>query len=499
MTSILPLDVEPAPTAADVPPSGRRVAPAWTVARKEWLELTRDARWHALLAVTLLLMAAALALGILRTHRLEREHRAAELGDRSVWTAQGAKNPHSAAHFGQYAFKPVGPLGLAEPGVDAFVGSAVYLEAHKQNEARFRTARDATLSARMGHLTLAFVLQTILPLLAILLGFAAFSGEREKGTLPQLLSLGVSPARLLLGKGLTAAGVLLGLLAIACLGVGLGLSWLGAGHLEEPAVLPRLAGLMVGHTLYLLGFLALALAVSARASSSRAALVGLLVFWLINCFIAPRLASDLVDQAVPLPSAEAFQQAVAQEKRSQFGHDETHPAFVAFRDRVLRRHGVARVEDLPVSFRGLSLREDDETGYRIFDRHFGALQARIERQDLLRSLAGPLFPMLALRPLSMAMAGTDNRHQHDFLRSSEGHRRRIQTAASQDLLDHARNGDNAYVADAALWERIPSFHYERPGGAWAYRGQWHNLASLVFWCLGTAAAAWGAALRPRLA
>ncbi|MBX6312386.1 MAG: ABC transporter permease subunit [Isosphaeraceae bacterium] len=200
--------------AAPAVPAGRAGSPAWAVARKEWTELARDARWKALIGVTLLLRRASLALGLLRLQRFERAHHAAA-GDRRVWTAQGAKNPHSAAHFGQYAFKPVGPLAVAECGVDEFAGNAVWLEAHKQNGAQFRTVRDGTLTARMGRLTLAFVLQAVLPLMAILLGFAAFSGEREAGTLPQLLSLGVRPRDLLLGKGLAGGMVLLGLLALA--------------------------------------------------------------------------------------------------------------------------------------------------------------------------------------------------------------------------------------------------------------------------------------------
>lgn len=272
MTSAtVPLDID-----ASAPPS---VNPVLLIARKEWLDIRRDARWRALALVTALLMLAALALGLLHAQRMEREHHAAEVGDRHVWTSQGAKNPHSAAHFGQYAFKPIGPLALAEPGIDAYVGSAVYLEAHKQNEVQFRTARDATLAARMGHLTLAFVFQTVLPLMAILLGFAAFSDEREQGTLRQLLSLGVRPVDLLLGKALASAGVLMGLLLLASAGLAVGLALFDPHHLTEAGGDgPRLVGMVLCYTLYLLGFLALALAVSARARSSRTALVGLLVF-----------------------------------------------------------------------------------------------------------------------------------------------------------------------------------------------------------------------------
>ncbi|WP_165250489.1 ABC transporter permease [Paludisphaera soli] len=477
---------------------GVPVNPIATVARKEWLDVRRDSRWRALVVVTLLLMLASLATGLAQIRRLEAEHRAAEQGDRRAWTAQGAKNPHSAAHFGQYAFKPAGPLALADPGVDAYAGNAAYLEAHKQNEVQFRAARDATLAARMGRLTPAFVLQTVMPLMALLLGFSAFSGEREKGTLPQLLSLGVRPTHLLLGKGLAGAGVLLGLLALACVGLAAGLRAIPSGHEAQAGDGLRTAGLFLAYALYLVGFLALALAVSARAPSSRSALVGLLGFWLVNTFVAPRLATDVVDEALPLPTAQAFRDAVAADKRALFGHDETHPGFVAFRDRVLARYGVKRVEDLPVSFRGLSLREDDEAGYRIFDRHFGRLEAEIERQDALRSLPGFLFPMLALQPVSMAMAGTDNRHHHHFVRAAEAHRRAIQTAASQDLIDHARNGDESYVAPASLWDAIPAFHYERPGAAWAWRGQAANLASLAAWSSACCLLAWAAARRPRL-
>jgi len=498
MTSVTNLPTEIAPNPSGHGQSTVFVNPVMTVARKEWLDIRRDARWRSLAAATLLLMLAALASGLLQIRRLDHEHHVAESGDRLVWTSQGSKNPHSAAHFGQYAFKPVGPLALADPGVDAYVGNAAHLEAHRQNEVQFRAARDATLAARMGHLTPAFVLQTVLPLMAILLGFSAFSGEREKGTLPQLLSLGVRPVHLLLGKALAGISVLMGLLLLACVSLAVGLVVLAPHQAVEPGDGMRLAGMFLGYVLYLVGFLALALAVSAQASSSRSALVGLLVFWLLNTFVVPRLATDLANEARPLPTAQTFRDAMAQDKRALFGHDETHPGFLAFRDRVLKQYGVRRVEDLPVSFRGLSLREDDEAGYRVYDRHFGKLASQVERQDALRSTPGLLFPMLALQPMSMAMAGTDNRHHHRFVQAAETHRRLIQAAASQDLIDHAKNGDSNYVAPDSLWDQIPSFHYQRPSAAWAWQSQWLNLLSLLLWCSVSCFLAWRAALRPRL-
>lgn len=265
--------------------------------------------------MTLLLMLGSLASGLLRLQPLDREHHAATDGDRRVWTSQGAKNPHSAAHFGRYAFKPVGPLAVADPGVDEFAGNAVWLEAHKQNEAQFRTARDGTLVARMVRLSLAFVLQAILPLLAILLGLSAFTGEREAGTLPQLMSLGLRPKHLLLGKGIAGAVVLMGLLVLSATGLGAGLAAFGPGVIWEAGEGVRFGGLFAAYCAYLTGFLALSLAASARARSSRAALAGLLGFWLANVFVVPRLATDLVRQAEPLPTGQQFRAGIAEARK----------------------------------------------------------------------------------------------------------------------------------------------------------------------------------------
>lgn len=470
--------------AADAGATGARVLnPVALVACKEWLDLWRDQRWRALAWVCLALSLGALLQGLIVHERAHHQHDAAEQADRRVWTAQGAKNPHAAAHFGQYAFKPAGVLALADPGVDAYAGSMVWMEAHKQNDTQFRAARDASLVERMGRLTLAFVWQTVLPLVALLLGHAAMAGERSQGTLRPLLAQGLAPWQLLAGKLLALGASLLGLLAITSLGLwGLALAGDGAGTAGTADLAWRLTGMALAYAPYLLGFALLALALAAWLPDGRSALLLLLGFWLLNSFVAPRWASDHAAASNPLPSALAFRAELAADKKKQFGHDDSHPAFAAFKTRVLAEYGVQRIEDLPVSFRGLSLRADDEAGYRIYDAHFGRLQARIEQQDRTRAAAGWLLPMLALQPVSMAMAGTDNRHHHHFVQAAEAHRRRIQTAASDDLIRNARPGDTAYAAAASLWLRIPALQYTAPGAAWAAAPLGHHYAALWAWC-----------------
>lgn len=479
-------------------PPQRAVHPVWAIATKELRDLWSDLRWRTLAVLCLVLALAALLQGAVSAQRQHQHLHAAEQSDRRVWTAQGDKNPHAAAHFGQYAFKPVGALALADPGIDTHAGRAVWLEAHKQNDMQFRPARDADLAERMGRLSLAFVWQAVLPLLALMLGHAAIGVERTQGTLRPLLALGVRPWQLVVGKALAQSIVTGSLLALTCLALaGMALAVDGS-HGPVGAVsdgIWRVLGMAFAYLPYLLGFVLLGVAVAAAVPNDRVALLGLVAFWLVNTFVAPRVASDWVDRQLPLPTAQAFREAMAADKKQQFGHDEKHPGFQAFRQRVLSQYKVQRVEDLPVSFRGLALREDDEAGYRIYDKHYGQLQARLDAQDQLRAQMGWVFPQLALQPLSMAMAGTDNRHHHHFVQAAEAHRRVIQTAASGDLIRNARNGDAGYTAKAELWSQIPALQYQQPQAAWALQGLGVNLLMLWSWCLACALAAVVAAQR----
>jgi ABC-2 type transport system permease protein len=450
------------------------------VAAKEWLELARDRRLVALCALIVALMLGALAFGYAENARILRERDAATKADRELWVGQSAKNPHAAAHFGQYAFKPLSPLALADPGVDAYVGSAVWLEAHKQNETQFKQARDGGVGARLGSLSLAFILQTIAPLIVILMGFASFSGERESGALKQLLSVGARPRDILAGKALALIGAIFALLAPAFIGAALALFFfVDRERLSLADQFIRLCALGAGYAIYLAGFAFLALGVSALAKNSRAALVTLLAFWLANSFLAPRLATDAARAFAPTPTWLEFRAGVIQDKSKTFGHDESHPGFIAFRDETLKKYGVTRIEDLPVNFRGLALRKDDEAGYAIFDRHFGLLQSAFDRQDALRAAPGFLFPLLALRPISMAFAGVDSRSQFDFATAAEAHRRDIQNQVSDNIIHFAH--DNHYVAGPELWRKIGSFAYQAPGAIFAFAHSALPIAALLGW------------------
>ncbi len=90
----------------------------------------------------------AAAAQFLEVQRGDREKAEVAHLERSRWLSQGEKDPHSAAHYSIYAFKPSAPLAVLDPGIESYVGQAVWLEAHVQNDLLYRPKGEATALQR---------------------------------------------------------------------------------------------------------------------------------------------------------------------------------------------------------------------------------------------------------------------------------------------------------------------------------------------------------------
>lgn len=455
-----------------------------TIARKELTELSRDGRFRLLSAVILLLAVASTAAGWLQFTAVSRQHAEAQRETRSQWLNQQEKNPHSAAHYGVYAFKPASHLSIVDTGLDPYLGVAVWLEAHRQSEMQFRPAQDRTAIQRFGELNGAEVLLVLVPLFILLVTASAFAGEREQGTLRQLLSLGVSPRVLVAGKALgTLAAVGLVIVPVAGL-AGITMAWASAGsYLAGDA--SRTLALGATCLIYFLVVTGIGLAVSAWAPSSRVALITLVGFWFATSLVAPRVAADLAASRHPTPNAAEFQRAL---NRDLDDPDEARQRLARLREETLRRYNVSTLDALPVAFSGLSLQSGEDHGNEVFDRHFGRLHDQFSAQARIIQWAGLASPMLAARSLSMALAGTDFEQHRHFARAAEEYRRAIQRTLNDDIATHQVAGQ-PYLAGAELWSRVPDFTYEAPSTGWVLGRQATALAVLAGWALLAAGAA----------
>jgi ABC-2 type transport system permease protein len=468
------------------------------IARKEFIEMIRDGRFRWTAAVVLGLLIVSLLMGWKNHRAIAEQHQSAQRETREHWLDQGQKNPHSAAHYGIYAFKPRMPLSLVDTGVDAYTGVASYLEAHKQNEFKYRPAQDGTAVQRFGELTAAAVLQILLPLIIILLSFSAFAGEREQGTLRQLLSLGLTGRELALGKAFGIAGAL-GVLLIPATIIGVIALALTSENGAISASLPRMLIMGASYLVYFGIFVAVSLAVSAKAPSARLALVVLLAFWIVNSLIAPRAVSDLSKRIYPTPSSFEFAQGMHNDLENGIdGHNPEDQRQKELEARVLNQYNVSKLEDLPVSFAGIALQESEEYGNLVFDKHYNELWNRFEKQNRLQQIAAIIAPMLAARSLSMSMSGTDFAQHRDFASAAENYRRQFVKMMNDDMTYKAGKADFSYLAAPALWQTVPEFLYEAPAATKALKNQIISITVLSLWFIIACAVAFATITRMKI-
>lgn len=457
------------------------------IARKEFLELSRDGRFRIAGGIVLALLLSAAAFGWQWRQDLVRHHEAAVAQERSIWESQGEKSPHSAAHYGVYAFKPSGGLSFFDPGTDAYTGVTTWLEAHKQNQFLYRPATDGHALQRFGQLTAAAVLQVLFPLLIILLSFSAFAGEREAGTLRLALSQGVSRSRLLAGKALGVAASLAVLLLPAVL---VACAMLALTPEADGNLWIRVSLLACGYLLYLACFLLVSFAMSARAQSAQTALVALLGFWFLTCFVVPRAATDLAKRLYPTPSAQEFADALAADQESGIEGVDYNAYLETKTAELLQQYEAKTVEELPFNFAGWRLQTSEEYGNRIFDLHYSELWNRFESQDGLRRNLSVLSPTAAIRSFSMAMAGSDFVHFRHFAEAAEQYRRRLIEFLNADMREHAGEAGFAYLQSEELWSQAAAFAYQQPSAGWAWGRQLVAAAWLFVWFVVAALWAW---------
>jgi ABC-2 type transport system permease protein len=446
------------------------------IARKEFIEIQRDGRFRWTAAAVGSLLIAALLIGWKHYAQADRQIRDAGVKQRELWLNTPDRNPHAAAHHGMYVFKPVMPLSAVDDGIDEYAGASFFLEAHDQNLSQNKAAEDTTAVQRFGDASAAITLQTLIPLLILLLVFPVFAGEREQGTLRQLVSLGVSRRDLAIGKALGSAGLLMLLLIPATL-IGVLAMWLNTSHETLAASIPRMLVMALGYLVYFAVFIGLSLIVSAKAPTARLAFVALISFWFINCLVAPRIMADVARHMVRVPTTLEFLQAIDDDK-ARVPVAERQKRVV---EQLLAQYKVQKEEDLPVDPFGANLVEGEKSDSAIYERHINRLFDAYERQERIYNVGAVFAPTLSMQTLSMGLAGTDFKQHRHFADAVSAYRLRWLEILNEDIFHNRRPGELSYSRGRGLWEQIPEMNYEPPSLTWVLGNHTRSIVMLGGW------------------
>lgn len=468
---------------------------------KEWTEYRRDGRIMGILALLVLLVVVGLVTGWASLSEQQNQARQAQKNDKSVFLEQGVKNPHSAAHFSRMAYKPLPPLAVFDPGAAPYLGQVIWLEAHAQDPAMFRPAEDAPDISRLADLSVAGVLMLLLPLLIFLIGYSAFAGERERGTLRQIISSGPALKNLFMGKltAVAAVGIALAVVAIVISAI---LALTAPINVAPPDILSRGLGLILGYGLYGLAFAALALMASAYAKRATSALLVLLSLWALSVIVMPRVAASVAEHLHPTPKSIAFwtaTYAAIQENRPESDSADYKAAERLVLSRALGRDVTDdEVAAMALNRSGLRLEVSEVLDAQAYTAAYSELYATYARQKNVRRMFALFSPTIALQHLSSGLSGTDIAAHRSFAFDAESQRNVIVRKLNEDMMLNGAGQSFAYLAEADFWKSIPDYTYSPPTLSDAWRSVRWDFLLLGLWTALAVWIAWQAARKQRI-
>lgn len=452
-----------------------------TLLLNEWVLLNRNPWFVGLVLVLLLILGLTSYLGTAETKKLNELELSASSHIRAQWDNQEAGNPHNAAHYGTYLFKPTSALTGFDEGVNGVVGKTLYLEGHRQNEVQFSEASQSLMASRFGKLRPSLLLQLIIPLLLIFMVFSSIRSERESDRIRILLVQGGDFRSILFGKIIAYW-----LLSIIFLIFTLGLQLVLQSNFLTQEVILRTIFIGLGYAAFYWIICSFTAFLSVNMRQAGTALSVMLACWIVWGVFLPKISGTLAEQLYKLPTRQEFSAGMKADRASGLdGHNPEEEKLAFLKDSVLRQYQVASVEELPINFDGVMMQADEEIGNVVWDKHFGDLYAVLRKQKTVTQVSAIPNPLQSLQSLSMGLSGTDYFHHADFMLKAESYRRSfIKELNDKQAYGGSKTGDWEWKADQKFYQSLADFSYQSIPMNQLFKSLWSDMLILFGWVIG---------------
>lgn len=376
---------------------------------------------------------------------------------RKQWESIKEMNPHGAAHYGTYIFKPANLLGSLDEGVNSITGNVLRVEGHVQNEIVYSEASQMQSISKFGKLKSSLLLQYVVPILLVFLAFSSISNEKQSGRLKLLVLQGTKPKQIIFAKTLSVWLYGVGLLGLTIL-------IYTAFNLQsiDSEIITRTFLFFLAYALYYFIISGLTVFFSARWQNPTLALTSMLGIWIVWTIFLPNILMSSVEKWHELPSRNEFKSAIKDDRSKGLdGHNPADERAKELEAKVLKEYGVDSLSQLPINFDGIVMQADEEYGNKVWDKHFGNLRNVFLAQKQTYQLGGIINPFVSLQNLSMGFAGNDNLHHQEFLIQVENYRRVfIKMLNDKHAYGGSKTGDWAWKADNDFFKSVPDFDYK---------------------------------------
>lgn len=404
---------------------------------------------------------------------------------REQWEHRPSKHPHRMAHYGYLVFRMSHPLSIFDNGLDDYLGNVIFLEAHKQNSANLSEAGSSGILVRFGAFSSAFILQCIVPLIILFLGFGLIAGERENATLKILSTQGASGKDILWGKiiGLWQFSLLFMIPVLPAVFIAAALS----GMSDWFDILLRILVIFLVYLSYYFFICTLTILVSAVSRNSSLALVTLIGSWLLLVVFLPKGIQFAAQNLNPVPSRIAFETALEKDiLKAGDSHNPDDPHFAKIKDSLLAKYQVKTTNELPFNYSGFVMKEGEKISSQIYIKHQQTLEKTFERQQNFSEWSAFLDPMMAVKNLSMTASGTDYYTYTQFQKQAEEFRFKMAQKLNDLQIEKIsnvkpENGGPPAKIDGKNWKEFSDFNYVFIPFDESLKQQLISLAALIFW------------------
>jgi ABC-2 type transport system permease protein len=450
------------------------------IIKNEWRYLIRSRIFLGINIGFIFILFLSVFLGYYQTRKQAQTHKNAKEHVRQQWVSIDEMNPHSAAHYGTYIFKPTNLLSSLDEGVNSVTGNVIRVEGHVQNEITHSEASQMQAVSRFGKLKPSLLLQYIVPLLLVFLAFSSVSNEKQSGRLKLLILQGAKPFYIIVSKTLTVW--LYGLLLLTFIVLVYG--FLNVQSLTSE-ILIRTGLFLLSYSLYYFIISGLTVFFSARWQNATLALTSMLGIWIIWTLFLPNILMTSAEKWHQLPSRSEFQSAMKEDRAKGIdGHNPKDKRGLALKEKVLKEYGVDSLSQLPINFDGMRMQADEEYGNSVWDKHFGNNREVLRKQKQSVQLGGIINPFISLQNTSMGFMASDNLHQQDFLLQVENYRRVfIKTLNDKQTFGGSKTGNWGWKEDNDFYKSVSDFKHKPTQISSVISNYILDLVVLILWSI----------------
>ncbi|MFC4213394.1 DUF3526 domain-containing protein [Pedobacter lithocola] len=452
----------------------------WLLIRHQYKEWHLNKLLYVFIGSIACLWIFCLFTGLNEYKAVAKTRQIAQHNDREQWLNQGDKHPHIAAHFGNFAFKPINVLSIFDKGIDAYSGTYIYLEAHRQNDFLLSPAQSSSSLIRFGELNVALLLQLLVPLLLIILSFNSIISERLSGTLTLIKVTGISGHQMVVAKILSPL-----MLALSTIVVLYAISFVlfyfsDIRFTSEDLVKTSL--ILIAYGCYYFIFLTVTISIATFSKTLKQSLIISLSVWIFACVVSPKLLANFSSAIYTLPSNTAFKEAVRNDIiNGMDGHNTSDIRAKKFTADLLKKHKVDSTSQLPVNIEGLVMMEGEKYSSKVYNNHFDSLSNALQKQQNIFTYASFLNPLLSIKNLSIGLSNTDLSNEIAFRKDAEIYRMQFVQAMNEDMAKNSKEGDfNTYKTGKKLFSHIPDFAYKNADTLKVFKNHLLDFIALIF-------------------